>query len=162
MTSTQPWRIRLKACVDRADQATRIYTQPYVKIRQNGRAYYFKGTKLCRLIANPMRQGGVDSRDDISSPPARSGRQLPMSSLKTGTGNIGITHGPRIPSAGEIFPCVARSVRCIVILRHPILQRSIGARCQDRAARSNAPSAPLPSNVSQHQILSLRSNLTEN
>ena len=53
----------------------------------------------------PMRQGVVDGRDGISSPPARSGRQLPMSSLKTGTGNIGITHGLRIPSAGEILPC---------------------------------------------------------
>jgi hypothetical protein len=49
--STPPWRIRLKARVDRADQATRIYTQKYVKMDQNGRAYYFKGIKLCRLIA---------------------------------------------------------------------------------------------------------------
>ena len=32
---TPPWRIRLKARIDRADQTTRIYTQKYVKIRQN-------------------------------------------------------------------------------------------------------------------------------
>ena len=37
--------------VDRAEQTTRIYAQKYIKIRQNGRAYYFKGIKLCRLIA---------------------------------------------------------------------------------------------------------------
>ena len=30
---------------------TRIYTQKYVKISQNGRAYYFKGIKLRRLIS---------------------------------------------------------------------------------------------------------------
>jgi len=28
-----------------------IYTHKYVKICQNGRAYYFKGIKLCCLIA---------------------------------------------------------------------------------------------------------------
>lgn len=49
--STPPWRIRLRARVDRADQTMRIYTQKYVKMSQNGRAYYFKGIKLCRLIA---------------------------------------------------------------------------------------------------------------
>jgi len=36
---TTPWRIRLKARIDHADQTTRIYTQECVKIRQNGRAY---------------------------------------------------------------------------------------------------------------------------
>ena len=41
----------LKACVDRADQTTRIYTQKYAKIRQNSCAHYFKGIELCRLIA---------------------------------------------------------------------------------------------------------------
>ena len=50
---TPPWRIRLKASrrSNCADQTTRIYTQKYVKIRQNGCAYYFQGIKLCRLIA---------------------------------------------------------------------------------------------------------------
>ena len=48
---TLPWRIWLKACVDRADQTTRIYTQKYAKIRQNSCAHYFKGIELCRLIA---------------------------------------------------------------------------------------------------------------
>jgi len=47
---TPPWRIRLKTHVDHADQTTRIYTQKYVKIRQNGCAYYFKGIKFRRLI----------------------------------------------------------------------------------------------------------------
>jgi len=48
--STPPWRIRLKARVDRADQTTRICTQKYVEMGQNGLAYYFKGIKLRRLI----------------------------------------------------------------------------------------------------------------
>ena len=46
---TPLWRIRLKARVHRADHTTQIYTQKYVKIRRNGRAYYFKSIKLCRL-----------------------------------------------------------------------------------------------------------------
>ena len=48
---TPPWRIQLKARVDRADQTYADLCQKYVKIRQNGRAYYFKGIKLRRLIA---------------------------------------------------------------------------------------------------------------
>ena len=50
MAPTPPWRIWLKARVDRADQTTQTYTQKYVKIRQNGRAYYFKGIKLIAKI----------------------------------------------------------------------------------------------------------------
>ena len=38
----------VKARVDRTDQTTRIYTQEYVKVRENGRAYCFNGVKLCR------------------------------------------------------------------------------------------------------------------
>src|ERR1700722_18774153 len=48
---TPPWRIRLKARVDRADRTYADLRQKYVKIRQDGRAYYLKGIKLRCLIA---------------------------------------------------------------------------------------------------------------
>ena len=44
--STPPWRIWLKTRVDRTDRTLQIYTQKYVKIRQDGRAHYFEGIKL--------------------------------------------------------------------------------------------------------------------
>jgi len=55
--TTLPWRIPLKARVDRVDQTTRIYTQQYAKICQNSRAYYFQGIKI--VAFDRMRQGGV-------------------------------------------------------------------------------------------------------
>ena len=50
------------ACASREGAlAIPLYTQKYVKIRQNGRAYYFKDIKLCLLIAKTNTRFQLDA-----------------------------------------------------------------------------------------------------
>ena len=61
-----PWRIWLKAC---ADSRRSNHADLYPKIRQNSRAYYFEGIKLCCLIVkiNTRFQPDAPYPDEIAT-----------------------------------------------------------------------------------------------
>ena len=127
--STPPWRIWLKTRVDRTDRTLQIYTQKYVKIRQDGRAHYFESIKLCRLIAK------INTRFQPDVP--RWCSSVTLAFLAHGSGNAAPPHVTGV-SPMTSFPCPIICTRVLEWLSPPPPGPSSQWQCSDGMERDLA------------------------